>query len=146
STSKSRYDLTGVKSAVYRILPDGGNDIIWTSASPAFSLAAQPSGVLIGSSDKGRIYSVTNDARETLLLQSDASQISTIRSAGQNLVATSSNQGVLYRVGFDSVSEGSYESSILDAKTAAAWGRIWWRSSGNVQIQTRSGNTSKPDE
>ena len=38
SISKSRYDLTGVKSAVYRILPDGGNDVIWTSASPASSL------------------------------------------------------------------------------------------------------------
>jgi sugar lactone lactonase YvrE len=144
--SKSRYDLTGVKSAVYRILPDGGNDVLWTSASPAFSLMAQQTGVLIGSSDKGRIYSVTNDARETLLLQSDASQISTIRSAGQNLIATSSNQGVLYRVGFDNVAEGSYESSVLDAKSAASWGRIWWRSSGSVQIQTRSGNTSKPDE
>jgi sugar lactone lactonase YvrE len=146
STSKSKYDLTGVKSAVYRILPDGGSDVIWTSASPAFSLMAQQTGVLIGSSDKGRIYSVANDARETLLLQSDASQISTLRTVGQNLIATSSNQGVLYRVGFDSSTEGSYESSVLDAKSAASWGRIWWRSSGNVQIQTRSGNTAKPDE
>jgi hypothetical protein len=34
----------------------------------------------------------------------------------------------------------------LDAKSVAAWGRIWWRSSGNVQIQTRSGNTEKPNE
>src|SRR4029079_17494234 len=127
STSKSRYDLTGVKSAVYRIHPDGGNDVIWTSASPAFSLMAQQSGVLIGSSDKGRIYSVTNDARETLLLQSDASQISTLQTVGQMLSATSSNQGVLYRVGFDNSTEGSYESSVLDAKSAASWGRIWWR-------------------
>jgi WD40 repeat protein len=30
---KSRYDLTGAKSAVYRILPNGGNDIIWASTT-----------------------------------------------------------------------------------------------------------------
>src|SRR5205085_11714838 len=26
---KSRYDLTAAKSAVYRILPDGGTDVLW---------------------------------------------------------------------------------------------------------------------
>ena len=36
---KSRYDLSAAKSAVYRILPDGGNDVIWNSAEvAAFSI------------------------------------------------------------------------------------------------------------
>ncbi|MDQ3131219.1 MAG: hypothetical protein M3Q99_10725, partial [Acidobacteriota bacterium] len=30
--AKSRYDLTGAKSAVYRILPDGGSNVLWNSA------------------------------------------------------------------------------------------------------------------
>lgn len=147
--AKSRYDLTGAKSAVYRILPDGGNDIIWASASiTAFSVYAHQTGngVLIGTSDKGRIYGVTNDGREKLVLQSDAGQVSTIRAFGQGLYATSSNQGKLFRFGGESQGEGSYESAVLDAKTAASWGRIWWRSTGNVQLQTRSGNTENPDE
>lgn len=146
--TKSRYDLTGAKSAVYRILPDGGTDIIWASATVAsFSIHAnQTGGVLLGTSDKGRIYNIGNDGRETLVLQSDTNQISTIGSSGQNLIATSSNQGSLYRFGAETVAEGVYESAVLDAKTVASWGRIWWRSSGNVQIQTRSGNTGKADE
>ena len=60
---KSRYDLSAAKSAVYRILPDGGNDVIWNSADvAAFSIYAHQTGngVLVGTSDKGRIYSVTN--------------------------------------------------------------------------------------
>jgi sugar lactone lactonase YvrE len=146
---KSRYDLSGAKSAVYRILPDGGTDIIWASNSvSAFSLYAHQTGnggVLIGTSDRGRVYSVTNDGRETLALQTDASQISTIRSVGQKLFATSSNQGSLFQFGPDTNAEGTYESSILDAKSTATWGRVWWRASGSVQIQTRSGNTEKPD-
>ncbi|MEO8072008.1 MAG: hypothetical protein ABI686_02065 [Acidobacteriota bacterium] len=148
-TPKSLYDLSTAKSAVYRILPDGGNDIIWNSPTvTAFSIAANPngSGVFIGTSDKGRVYSVQNDGSETLLLQSDEGQISTLKSRGNQIYATSSNQGKLYRFGTETIADGSYESSVLNAKTNASWGRIWWRSTGNVVLQTRSGNTNKPDE
>ncbi len=145
--AKSRYDLTSAKSAVYRILPDGGSDIVWSSAAvSAFSIYAEQNGVLVGTSDKGRIYRVANDGGETLLLQSDANQISTIRSSANGLFATSSNQGSLFRIGAETGAEGTYESAVLDAKSAADWGRIWWRSAGNVQIQTRAGNTERPDE
>ena len=146
AAAKSRYDLSGAKSAVYRILPDGSNDLLWASPTvTGFSLSmnAAATGVLLGTSDKGRIYDINNDGREVLLLQSDAGQISTLI---EGSFATSSNQGSLYRLGPGPDAQGSYESSILDAKSSAAWGRIWWRSNGNVTIQTRSGNTEKADE
>ncbi len=147
--AKSRYDLTSAKTAVYRILPDGATDILWTSTTVAgFSLYANGdgTGVTLGTSDKGRIYEISNDAREKLILQTDANQISTIRMAGKSLIATSSNQGSFFRIGADASNEGTYESAILDAKGTATWGRIWWRSGGDVTLQTRSGNTEKADE
>lgn len=146
---KSRYDLTGAKSAVYRILPDGGNDILWSSATvTGFSLYAHQTGngVLLGTSDKGRIYNIGNDGRETLVLQTGEGQVSTIKTFGQKLFATSSNQGKLYSFGAESNAEGNYESAVLDAKAVSSWGRIWWRSAGNVSLQTRSGNTESPNE
>jgi hypothetical protein len=146
--AKSRYDLTNVKSAVYRITPDGGNQIIWSSANvTAFSLATNQggTGILIGTSDKGRIYSVTNEGRETLLLQTNESQISSLFPTGGGVLAASSNQGKLFRFGAESGTEGTYESSVRDAKSAALWGRVWWRSGGNVTLQTRTGNTEHPD-
>jgi sugar lactone lactonase YvrE len=147
--AKSRYDLSAAKSAVYRLFPDGGTDLLW--ASPAivgFSLYAHQngSGVMMGTSDKGRIYNIGNDYRETLVLQTNANQISTLNATPRGLIATSSNQGSLFRIGPETVSEGVYDSAVLDAKAAAAWGRIWWRSLGVVTLQTRSGNTEKPDE
>jgi hypothetical protein len=145
--AKSRYDLTAAKSAVYRILPDGGTDLLWSSPTiVGFSLTASSNGVLLGTADKGRIYSISNESREQLLLQTDASQISTLLSSASGTMATSSNQGSLYRFGVGPAAEGTYDSAVLDAKNTASWGRIWWRSSGNVTIQTRSGNTEKPDE
>lgn len=146
---KSRYDLSAAKSAVYRILPDGGNDVIWNSSDvAAFSIYAHQTGngVLVGTSDKGRIYSVTNDGNERLVLQTDESQVSTIFTFNRNLYATTSSQGKIFRFGGERAKEGIYESSVLDANAAASWGRIWWRSEGNVEIQTRSGNTENPDE
>ncbi len=146
---KSRYDLTTAKSVVYRIAADGASDVIWNSPTvTAFSIYAHltGNGVLIGTSDKGRIYSVENDGRERLVLQSNEGQISTIFTHGGNLFAASSNQGKLFRFGGERVAEGIYESSILSAKASADWGRIWWRADGNVVLQTRSGNTEKPNE
>lgn len=146
---KSRYDLNGAKSAVYRILPDGGSDILWSSPTvTGFSIHAHQTGrgVLLGTSDRGRVYNISNEGRESLVLQTDASQVSTIFSQGNNLYATSSNQGRLFKIGPENVNEGSFESAVLDAKSVASWGRIWWRASGGVQIQTRSGNTEKPEE
>jgi len=146
---KSRYDLTTAKTVIYRIAPDGGSDIIWNSPNVVgFSIAANPngSGVMLGTADKGRIYSIANDGRETLLLQSNEGQISTFQTRGNQVFATSSNQGKLYRFGAETGAEGSYESSVLNARATATWGRIWWRSNGNVILQTRSGNTEKPNE
>ena len=146
---KSRYELAAAKSAVYRINSDGSNEVIWSSASvTGFSLYAHQtgSGVLLGTSDKGRIYNVTRDGRETLLLQTNEGQVSRIITDGKKLYATSSNAGKLYNFGTETVTEGTYESSIRDAKNSALWGRVWWNGTGNITVQTRTGNTAKPDE
>lgn len=146
--SRSRTDVSTARSAVFRILPDGGADVVWSSTSiTAFAIAPalQPGSVLIGTSDKGRIYSVTNDGRDTLLLQSSEGQISSFLSRGNQIYAASSNQGRLFRFGQELVAEGSYESPVRDAKLTASWGRIWWRGNGNVELQTRTGNGGRPD-
>lgn len=146
AATRSRNELTNVRSAVFRILPDGGTDVVWSSTSiTGFALAAARNGVLLGTSDKGRIYSMTPDGRDTLLLQSTEGQISTLITQGSNVYAASSNQGKLFRYGDALVNEGSYESPVRDAKLVAAWGRMWWRGQGAIEMQTRSGNSDKPD-
>ncbi len=148
TAARSRTDISNARSAVFRILPDGATDVVWSSTTvTAFAIlpAPEPGSVLIGTADKGRIYSVTNDGRDTLLLQSSEGQISSFLTRGGQVYAASSNQGKLFRFGRDTVAEGSYESSVRDAKLTATWGRIWWRGAGNVELQTRSGNGERPD-
>ena len=146
--TRSRSDVSSARSAVFRILPDGATDVVWSSTTvTAFAIAPslQPGSVLIGTADKGRIYSVTNDGRDTLLLQSPEGQISSLFVKNNQVFAASSNQGKLYRFGNDLVSEGTYESPVRDAKLTASWGRIWWRGTGTVEVQTRTGNGERPD-
>ncbi|HEV2837177.1 MAG TPA: hypothetical protein VGW58_17795 [Pyrinomonadaceae bacterium] len=146
--ARSRNDVSTARSAVFRILPDGATDVVWSSPTvTAFAIAPslQPGSVLIGTADKGRIYSVTNDGRDTLLLQSPEGQISSLFVKNNQVYAASSNQGKLFRFGNELVSEGSYESPVRDAKLTASWGRIWWRGTGAVEVQTRTGNGERPD-
>lgn len=146
--TRSRNDVSNARSAVFRILPDGATDVVWSSQSvTAFSIAPalQPGSVLIGTADKGRIYSVTNDGRDTLLLQSPEGQISSLLVRNNQVYAASSNQGKLFRFGKELINEGSFESPVRDAKLTASWGRIWWRGAGAVEVQTRTGNGERPD-
>lgn len=146
--SRSRNELANTRSAVFRILPDGGTDVLWSSTTiTAFAVAPSPQGgsVLIGTADKGRIYSVTDDGRDTLLIQSSEGQISSFIQRGRDVFTASSNQGKLFRFGAESVTEGTYDSPVRDAKLVATWGRIWWRGRGGVELQTRSGNSERPD-
>ncbi|HEX8494659.1 MAG TPA: hypothetical protein VF658_17570 [Pyrinomonadaceae bacterium] len=148
TSGRSRNDLANARSVVFRILPDGGTDVLWSStAVTAFAVASAPQGssVLIGTADKGRIYSVTNDGRDTLLLQSTEGQISAFTTRGRELYAASSNGGKLFRFNSELMGEGTYESAVRDAKLVSSWGRIWWRGTGQVEVQTRSGNGERPD-
>jgi hypothetical protein len=148
AVQRSRTDLSNARSAVFRILPDGAADVVWSSPSvTAFAIAPalQPGSVLIGTADKGRIYSVTNDGRDTLLVQSTEGQISSFLIRSGQVYAASSNQGKLLRFGKELVTGGSYESPVRDARLTATWGRVFWRGAGNVELQTRTGNGERPD-
>jgi hypothetical protein len=148
SAGRSRNDLSTARSAVFRILPDGGTDVLWSSATvTGFAVTPAPQGgsVLIGTADKGRIYSVTDDGRDKLLLQSTEGQISSFLTRGRDVFAASSNGGKLYRFNTEPVGDGTYESPVRDAKLVATWGRIWWRGLGSVELQTRTGNNERPD-
>jgi sugar lactone lactonase YvrE len=148
TTSQSRNDITSSKTVLYRITPDGGNDVIWNARETiGFSLAVNKNGkVLVGTGTKGRIYEIDPKGKTaTLLLQSSEDQATSLLSSGGNVYVASSNTGKLFRLENETVKEGFYTSPIHDTKFTATWGRLSWRSLGPVELQTRSGNTESPD-
>src|SRR5215475_4895700 len=138
------------KSSVYRLDANGLSDTIWDSKdTTAFALATAGDGrVLVGTGQKGRIYQASAGERPVLLAQTSEAQTSRLIRAGaggNQLFAAASNLGKLFRLSNDTAASGTYTSSVRDAQTSAAWGRLTWVGDGAIELQTRSGNTSNPD-
>lgn len=142
-----RRDIDDAKSALFRILPDGVSDVVWSSKTVvAYALEPEASRVLVGTGDRGRILAIDHGSLDaTVLVQSTEDQTSNFVSAGGAFYATSNNLGKLFRVGPGANASGTYESPVHDAKSVSSWGRVVLRSSGRVSVETRSGNTETPD-
>ncbi len=139
---------TQAKSALYRIDANGVTDVVWSSNDvTAFTANVDDNGrALIGTGQKGRIYSALLHGKPSLQIQSTEGQSSRLvrTNAGQLYVA-SSNLGKLFKLGSSTVATGSYTSSVRDASTVATWGRAAFVGEGDIEMQTRSGNTANPD-
>ena len=63
------------------------------------------------------------------------------------LIAASANDGTIYRA--EPASEGTFESTVHEAKSVSRWGRMRWVAAlppgGQMLVETRSGNTPEPD-
>jgi hypothetical protein len=84
--------------------------------------------------------------KPSLRVQSTEAQTSRfVKTASGQLFVASSNLGKLFRLGNNTVATGSYTSSVRDASTVATWGRASFVGEGDIELQTRSGNTANPD-
>ena len=149
-----RQDRRATRGAVYRIMPDGIWDSIWSSQDDApYDLVPDGNGGLfVATGDDGKLYRVDSEpARSTLILSADAQQItSLLRDKEGRLWLATANSGKVFRLSAGRASSGTYESRVRDAETVATWGAITWRGSApsgtGVKLVTRSGNTAVPDE
>lgn len=140
--------------ALYRILPDGAWDLLWESRSDTpYDVAVEPAGtILVATGNTGKIYRLAGDPYQpTLIARANAQQVTSLltQSEGRVLIATS-NPGKLLRLSAARAERGTYTSDVRDAQTVALWGTLKWADStpagSRLEIATRSGNTSTPDE
>ena len=152
SSSSSTAGTTSVnqsKAALYRLDASGGNDVWWDSKdAAAFTLSLDGVGTqmqaLIGTGVKGRIYASTLSRKPMMFAQLPEAQVSRLLTTPSGLFAVTSNLGKVYQ-GKNDGQRGSYTSSVREAVTGATWGRISWVGTGEIDVQTRSGNTAIPD-
>jgi hypothetical protein len=148
TTTTSAGSGSQAKSALYRIDANGVTDVVWSSNDiTAFTANVDDNGrALIGTGQKGRIYSAMLHGKPSLQIQStEANTSRIIRTNAGQLYATSSNLGKLFKLGSSTLATGSYISSVRDANTVATWGRVGFVGEGDIEVQTRSGNTANPD-
>lgn len=140
----------GLRSAIYRIAPDGGVEMQWRSdeqdAGPVWVAGAHP---LFATDHQGRIYRLQSGQEAILLAQAGQQMISQLFRADGTLWAAASNSGMLYRLGPGPAAEGTYLSPIHDAGTIAQWGHLRWLAAnappGALTFTTRSGDSARPN-
>jgi sugar lactone lactonase YvrE len=149
----SRTPRRSGRGAIYRIQPDGLWDLFWDTGEDApFDLLIEPDGsLLVGTGTEGKIFRVAGEpARATLLARAGARQITAlVREASGRIVGAASNPGKLFALSADAARRGTYESEVRDAGTVATWGVVRWRAAlngGRIDVATRTGNISSPDD
>ncbi len=147
-------EIPGVdKSAVYRINPDDTVETLWSSKEEnVYGLVAHPNGSLYFSTDgQGRLYHLGADRKATLMLETNEGEATRLIESPDGLVAATGDMGKVFRLADSAGPSGSYESPVHDSGSVARWGRISWRGAsgtpgGKVELQTRSGNSARPDK
>jgi sugar lactone lactonase YvrE len=143
-------EIPGVdKSAVYRINPDDTVETLWSSKEEnVYSLAAAPNGALYFATDsQGRLYRLGADRKAALLVETNEGEATRLLALPDGLVAATGDMGKVFKLAETAGPSGSYESPVHDTGSVSRWGRISWRgAAGKVEIQTRSGNSARPDK
>jgi hypothetical protein len=147
-------EIPGVdKSAVYKINPDDTVETLWSSKEEnVYSLVARPNGSLYFATDgQGRLYRLGADRKAVLLVETNEGEATRLLESPDGLVAATGDMGKVFKLAEAAGPSGSYESPVHDSGSVARWGRISWRGSavtpgGKVEVETRSGNSARPDK
>jgi hypothetical protein len=139
----------GVETAALILLRPGERaETLWTSTEEnilAMTLEADGS-ALIATDSMGRLYRVDSQGDAVLLAQTDEQQITSLTPSSRGVVMTAAHSRPTRLMASDRAQSGRYETAPFDASAISAWGRLELRATGNVAIQTRSGNTARPDK
>jgi hypothetical protein len=139
--------------AIFRISPQGRVEEMWRSSTDVpYALAATSEGaVYAGTGEPARLLRLEEKGRAVVLSVFPQAQLTDLAlDPGGKIFAATSNSGGAYRITRDLSEQGTYSAPVRDAFARAAWGRIRWdalvKAGQRVEIQTRSGNSSVPDD
>jgi sugar lactone lactonase YvrE len=139
------------KSALYRINADNTVETLWSSKEEnAYDLLPQDKQVLFATDQNGRIYGLTPDRRVTLIAETGEGETTRLLSAGNAVLAATSDIGRIFRLGESPGAAGELLAPVHDAGAVARWGSLTWRAEipagCSVEFRTRTGNSAKPDQ
>lgn len=98
----------------------------------------------VGTGAEGRVYTVSDAHSVQLVADTDERQAAAL-AFGKTGYVVSGDPAVFHRITGRGGIEAVWTSKVLDAGLRARFGRLSWRSTGPIELSTRSGNTATPD-
>jgi hypothetical protein len=102
-------------------------------------------GVFVATGTQGKVYRVYKDRTAALALDLPERQVLALVRAGVSFLAGTGDIGGVYRAQPSAGEDASYLSKVLDGEFPSRWGMLRWHGTQNLVVETRSGNTAKPD-
>lgn len=99
----------------------------------------------VGTGVEGRLYTVDDNHLSRLVADTDERQVGAVVMAGAHKFIATSDPVVFHEVKGQGGADAVWSSKVLDAGLRASFGRLTWRSQGQVALSTRTGNTATPD-
>ncbi|MBM3318313.1 MAG: hypothetical protein FJY75_10735 [Candidatus Eisenbacteria bacterium] len=135
---------------LYELRANGLVRQVWRSPEKRiFSLARAPDGtVLVGTGDQGRLFALDERWQAARLADLEEGDLLSLAVEGRRVFVGTGNSGAVYILDWDRAREGTYTAPVADCGTPAQWGEPRWTATGagRVALETRSGQTSEPDE
>jgi hypothetical protein len=143
-----RTDAVKAKAAVYRLADDGGIEQLFALADGYFtSLYLDGQGNLFAASgSQGKLYRIASDRTVVQIADVPERQILSLAPTGEGFLLGSGDVGAIYRAQPAKGEDATYLSKVFDAEAPALWGEMWWTGSADVVLETRTGNTGKPED
>lgn len=167
ASSSSSSTATGLtrdrkgRGAVYRVGPDGRVEQLHALSDGYFTaLHVDSAGnVWAAAGSNGRVYLIRPDRtvltaldlpeRQVLTLAFDASAQQAVGARGAiapNGLLGTGDAGALYRISSNPPKDAHYVTRVFDAQFPSRWGNLRWSGAGALAMETRSGNTERPDK
>lgn len=131
-----RFDARGVAE---QMLDDDDTHFV----SLVLDAEGQP---YVGTGAEGRVYTVDDNHVVQLVADTDERQVGALSISGKSPFVATSDPVVFHAIKGTGGADAVWTSKVLDAGLRAHWGRMSWRADGALELETRSGNTEKPDD
>ncbi|HOU86055.1 MAG TPA: hypothetical protein PK158_14535, partial [Spirochaetota bacterium] len=113
------------------------------------SLAIVNNAIYLGTGINGVIFKINADGNAEFMMRFDESHVTYLFPTENALLVGTGNTGRVYEMGYNPAEKGIYTSAVIDTKAKSRWGHIniikEVPEGTNISIETRSGNTSIPD-
>ena len=136
------------KGTLYRFDPQWHPERMMHNDDTGYlSLALDPvtSAPYVGTSIDGKVLTVDDTHIVTLLADTDERQVGALGATTAGPFIATSDPPVFHRVIGQGGANAVWTSKVQDASLRARYGHLSWRSSGNLEFSTRTGNTAAPD-
>ncbi len=136
------------KGTLYRFDPDGSPDELLDDKDEHFVtvVVGDDGRPYVGTGVEGRVYTVDDTRNAVLIADTEERQVTALGMSGKQRFVAGSDPAVFHPVRGVGGQDAVWTSKVLDAGLRASFGRMTWRTSGTLELSTRTGNTKEPDD